>query len=494
MRILKPPPGAEALGAADLARLAAEMLCLEHGARAVGPDLQLLPAPHAPWPVVTLPPVTTGGAPCGVHWRPTVGVVYYALAGRDRVADLVADLSARLDRAGDAHLRGGRAVAATPSTVLRHRGRIAGGHAIAGPRKCYRKAAARADRADLPARLLLWTPPDDHEPPPHYSIRAAFTWVFMPVIAALEISRAGFDSAAAVNAVVSAVFYDGARISRLADGGGALALAVADFGAVDPPPFLAAPAAGRPLAPPGGAFVVDRGGRLTYVGRALSLTVAEARRVWPPDLLLRRALAAEAWAPPSILMTGGARRAGPEDRDFQCLSCAAPLGGAAVVVRGARAARHGQHGNLMFRAAAAPGKLLAGVAEDGRDADAGVLMCPFCWNSLEAPECLTAHMGGARVTYTVLPFSQAEAAAACPGYEQIATLLAGAAAPLPGAPGAFTVTTPADGPGAGARVILAGEKMGRFPAIAHPAIAAAKLAVVAGVAVAEVVGDGDPPG
>lgn len=480
MRVLKPTE-TDADGGAER-RLVAEMLCLEHGARAVGPDLQPLPAPHEPWPVVKLRPITAKGVPYAVHYRPTVGVVFYTLAPGSRVADLVGRLSAQLERAGDAHLRAYRAVAATPATVLRHKGRVAGGHVIVGPRKCYKKPVVK--KADLPARLLQWTPPDDDEPPPHYSIRAAFTWVFMPVTAALAIGEGDFDSMPAVNATLSAVFYDEARICNIPDGGEASPLAIGNFEGIGLPPFLLPPAGAAPasavptrLGPRGGAVLLDGAGRLTYVGRLLNLHLKAGRGVWPPGRNVLQ-LPAEAWAPETILLPGGLANA--KSRDFQCVSCMAPLGGEVVVIRAPRAPATGQHREWFYCPVGSNVPLIGGALADG-----ALLLCAFCWNALESPACLSVHMG-ARVTHTVLPFSQAEAAAACPGYEPLAPLLAGTAAPLAGAPGAFVVKTPDGGPGGGASVILACEKLGRYPAITHPAVAAAKLGVVTGVALAEV--------
>jgi hypothetical protein len=464
MRILRPAgDGAEALLGAE-ARLAAEMLCLEHGARAVGPDLQPLPPPHEPWPTVRLGPVTAGGRPCTVHYRPTVGVVFYTLPPGGSVADLVGRLSARLELAGDGHLRGGRAVAATPATVLRHQGRIAGGHLLVGPRKCYKKPVS--ERGDLPARLLQWMAPGDDEPPPHYSIRAAFTWAFMPATAALAIGEAGFDSMPAVNATLAAVLYDGARLCRLPDGAEARPLTVGHFGGGGLPPFLAAPppgAAPPPLAPLGGALLVEPGGRLVFVGRLLNLHLRAGRAAWPPGQY--PALPAEAWAPETVARPprrgrGEKPPADAASRDFQCTSCSAPLGGRVAVVR-------------------APG----GAAPE----PPGMPLCMFCWHALDSPAYLTGHVG-ARVTQTETPFTQAEAAAACPGYERLAPLLAGTATAIPGAAGAFVVRIPegAAGVPGGVGVVLASEKLGRYPAVTNPAILAMDLAVVPGLALAEV--------
>ena len=476
MRVLKPVGCEDAAGLER--RLIAEMLCLEHGARAVGPDGRPLPAPHEPWPTVTLRPVTAGGVACTVHLSPTVGVVYHMLEP-GRVAELVTRISSELERAGDAHLCGARAVAATPSTVLRHKGRrIAGRHMIVGPRKCYTKAGDPAD--DLPTRLLQWTPADDYRLPPHHSIRAAFTWVFMSVGAALAAGEGGFDSMSTVNATVAAILYDGAGISNVPDGEEVSPLGVGHFDAA-PLPSALRPFAESQQRPPG-VILIDPAGALLYVGHTMNLHLRAGRGVWPPAANVAL-LPAEAWAPETLASRGGGRWS-VWSRDLQCVSCAAPLGGGVVIVRGARTAGPGGHNSCEWRYGghAPPGTVLV---DDG----GGVALCVFCWNALKTPACLTAHLD-ASVAHTVVPYTQAETAAACPEYKALAPLLAGVAAPLAGAPGAFVVTL-ADG----ARAVLASKKLGRHPAITNPVIAAAALGVIAEVMIAEVAlggADDDP--
>jgi hypothetical protein len=490
MRIIKPTKTDASLFVAE-SRLIAEMLCLEHGARAFGPDGKPLPEPHEPWPIVKLHPITATGIPSIIHYRPTVAVVYYTLLPKSSPRALMERLAAALERAGDAHLRGYRAVAATPATVLRQKGRVNGGTVIVGARKCVKKR--NAEKAGYPARLLQLAAPDDG-PPPHYSIGAGFTWVFMPITAALAIGAANFESMPAVNATLSAVYYDESQISTIPDGSDVARLTIGDFGAGDPPLFLGdaealrtqAGRAHHEIVPEGGAVLIDLDGRLTFVGRLLTLHLKPGQGAWPPGRGLEQ-LPTEAWAPKTVLRLS-ARPGGADEtsRDFQCVNCAAPLGGAVAVIRAPRAPRapeyqglYGIHKREWSYIPAAPNSLLL----KGAEADIGVLLCAFCWDALESPACLTDHLG-ARVARTVLPFSQAEAAAACPGYETLAPLLAGRAAQLAGTEGAYVVTTPAGPPADGASVILACEKLGRYPSITDPVIAASKLWVVTGVPLA----------
>jgi hypothetical protein len=465
MRVLKPEK------TDDEVRLVAAMLNIEKGALAVGPNLEPLPPPHEPHPVVKMDPITARGVPYVIHYRSTVGVVYYTLTQGSHIAALIGRLAAQLDRAGDAHLRGYRAVAATPTTVLRHKMRVApaGGSMVVGPQKCHKKAIVD-NKAGLPARLLhQWLPPNDGsdiKPPPHYSVGAAFTWVFMPVTAALAMGEIGFDSMPAVNASLSAIFYDGGQTSNIPDGGEIALLTPNHFDVVGLPDFLRLPPHHMPRH---GVILVHEDGRLTFVGRILNLHLKAGRNVWPPERSILQQLPAEAWAPETILLPGE-KIANSKSRGFQCVSCLAPLGGVVVIIRGGCVPATNLHRDW-FYCAAEPRTPLVG------NAAAGLPLCAFCWNSLESPACLADHMG-ASLTHTTIPFSQAEAAAACPSHKMLAPLLAGTATPITGAKGAFIVKTPENGPGGGVSVILACEKMGRYPAVTYPAIAAAKLSVI----------------
>ena len=222
MKIVKPFDGALAAER----RLISIMLCLEHGAAAFGPDMAPLPRPHAPWPVVTVPPVTARGLPTEVHYRPTVGVVFYTASEGFDIKQFVHRVSAALGAAGNAHLKTHRAAAVTPAITIRHASRAIDGHVVIGPKKCFRKPAASCVGDHYPARILMWTPPADRALPPHYSIRAAFTWVFMPVTAALDVTP--LYGMAEVNALISSAFYDGAMVSRHADGSEVFKMALDD--------------------------------------------------------------------------------------------------------------------------------------------------------------------------------------------------------------------------------------------------------------------------
>ncbi len=483
VRIIKPTEaraGPEGRERAER-RLAAAMLNVEHAALVYGDDLEPRPPPHAPWPVVVVPPLTARGLPVEAHYRAAVGVVFYTEGEGFRVAELARRLGAALGAAGDAHLRAHRAVGATPAAVLRRRGAVAGGTRVVGPRPHFRKVEARDDGgAGLPARILMWPGRGQYKLPPHYSLRAAFTWVFMEVPAAFEVGELG--DMAAVNAMVASVLYDDALLARAEDGAEVFRLGAADF---TPPPAPAGldggggvPGLGGDLLGAGeGGLVVDPGtAALAYVGRPRSLRVAGA---WPPAGWRRVAgaagIRAAPWDPAGLLL----RAPGA----FQCCACAAPIGGLALVIRGARAPVRSEH-RVWAYCALERGEPLLGGAAPAAGPDPGLLLCFVCFAALERPECLTAHLG-ARLEATAVPLTQAEACRACPGYERLADLLEGRAEAVRGAPGAFVVR-PAAGAALPGPVVLAGQKLGAYPAFTVPGLAALGLPVVPGVRLVEV--------
>lgn len=459
-------------------RLAARMLCLEHGAISHGADLAPKPPPHEPYPVVELPPCTKQGLPILAHYRPTVGVVFYTAGEGFVIREFVESLSALLAGAGEEHLKGARAVAASPSAVLRHRGRVRGGHLLVGPRKCSRKPPPPPETGGYPARLLQWTPPSSLRLPPHWSSRAAFTWVFMPVTAALALGAGPYGGMDEVNAAVAAVFYDGGLLSRHADGASAGRLTLADFGFPELPARFGEGAGPAAASGHGTGALLYEGaggrGRLTFVGQHLCLgRLRAAGRPaavcdYDPGSLL--SFGAAGGAAGGVLAESSALGGGAAP---QCWACAAPLGGEALVVRDPRAPPSGAHREWFFSLVPPSAPLLPAGARDK-----GLLLCYYCWGFLESPGCLTEHMG-AHVSRVVIPFSQAEACAATPGYACLAPLLSGQAAPVRGVDGAFTVTL------GGETVVLAGENLGAYPALSVPELAALRLPIIAGLRLVE---------
>jgi len=277
MRVVRPELGDETSAEK---RLAAEMLCMEHGARAFDKELAPLLAPHEPWPLVDL------SGEGFLHYKPAVGVVYYVPGEGFSAAALAGRLEALLGAAGSSHLETRRAVASTLATVSR---------------VCPR----------LPPRALVCA--SGGQEPPYLSTRAVFTWVFAPISAALELAKDGFRTLAEVNAAVASLLYDAGRLCRVPDGGSLRFPLRRELFCVGPE----LPGLDHPMS----ALVADpvRGG-LFFAGRY------EALGAWrgPP----------RGCGPPSEDAPG---------RPPRCLGCEAPVGGVAYALTSLRVPSCGLH-------------------------------------------------------------------------------------------------------------------------------------------------------
>ena len=449
MKVIRPAPG-EGLEEA-LRRLAAEMLNLESGAVAFGPGLEPLPGPGAPYPLVAVPPETARGLGCQVHYQPASGVVYYTLGPGDSAWAWAQLLKGLLGGAGTGHLERPRAVAAAPQGVFRARGRVTerarGRTRLADPGDVSKQALACreirvARREDGGAGRVGR---GGVELPPVSSAHAVFTWHFEPAACLALLGAAGRINfqGRLVNAMVAGVLFDAGGASALGDG--ATTLTPAGVFAPPPPPYPLWGVGGmryrvnggRPplvygpgdglllLVPSGGGGVPSvappLGGpppgpyyRVTYVGHGPGLRACPPGKDWG-------ALPFEAWDPDALL------------QPYSCVACEAPIGGEAVLVRGARHPGH-NHGWL---GASRRGPIVPAGHP------AGVLLCRECWRCA----CdLRAHLEAA-VFRTAVPLSQA-AAGVCAGLcEGAVALLSGRAYPVAGVPGAFVVYLAAECPG-----------------------------------------------
>jgi hypothetical protein len=473
MRIIIP---ADSAGGEDVARqrLVALMLNMEHAATVYGPDLVQLPAPHTPWPLIELKPITRKGLGAFAHYSPTVGVIFYTAGVAFSVGPFVRQVEALLSAHSVTHLKRYRAIAATPSTVMRHKGRISDETQVVGPRKCYRKA--HHDRGALPARLLLWTPGSEIDPPPHFSIRAAFTWVFMPVTAVFTPHYA-LLSAASANAMIASILYDAGRLSSLKEGVDLYRLGLKDF-RIRPLPEVLAGLPGQilPMARVSllgaygpqnifdqGALIVHNGsdggpggGALTYVGSHESLRASPR----PYEHLPFRP-----WDPERYVGS-------------QCCACSAPVAGDVVLLQAPHTpVAAGVHREWYF-CSMPPGSPLLREGHVGK----ALLLCRFCWNMLESPECLTDHMQ-AQVLRTTAPHTQVQACEQCPGFEIMALLLGGRVRATK-VSGLFVVSIPV-APGESVDIALAAENLGPLPMLTVPEVAALDLPVLANLRLAE---------
>ncbi|MFA6166966.1 MAG: hypothetical protein WC700_10135 [Gemmatimonadaceae bacterium] len=538
MRILKPTDDAPA----SERRLAAWMLNMEHAAVAFDDAARPRPAPHEPFPVVEVPPVTKAGLPVLVHHRPRVGVVFYTADAGFRVDEFVSRLAALLQGTTDHLVKAPAAMNATPSTVLRLRGRVSPRTVVTGPHAFHEKpVGAAAARQAYPSRLLIWPPAGQVRAPPHVSYRAAFTWAFLPIEAALRI--AGIEEREA-NAMVASVAYDAAGICRLEDAADVYRVEPRDFGVGTAPEFLTAPMPRKDLpeevlgtvdpgtqwiapltlmganviggilpavfgfggvrgglpprgfafvgadAPPSpiprvmgalgssrlplldaglgaplGALLVDpASGTLTYIGNYENLNLP----LNPGWKLLPTAK----WRESDVAKRGKGR--------LQCCSCDAPVGGDAVLLGSPRAPTSSQLHDVWFRQAHRPGAELLNKKKHGATS---LLLCIYCWNALNAKQCLGGEHIRADVRRVVVPLTQSEVCAGCPGYQRLPHLLAGRVRPVDQVPGAFILR------GKATELMLTGQCLGQFPSLTNPRVAALGLTTISDLRIAQAPGN-----
>jgi hypothetical protein len=497
-------------------QLVAAMLNMELGARAYAATdtgVELLPGDaHAPWPLVTVPPATARGRGYRVHYRPAVGVIYYSgNAGVRSRLQLAGRLSSALEAVGSPHLQEARLVSATPVSMLRVAHKEACATIVTGPRRPFCKPLASVGSDMRPARLIQVTPEDEHGAPPHYSARAVFTWLIMPLSALVSISAlaigAGRINASTANALQAGIVYDTSGLLAFASGDEpALVCAPRDCADAASAPHHCDAASAPVRLPPVGAETVHgivTGSNRSPFGINYALRLVLHARVRAPvdeaHEVPAQALAAPAprliyCGNPSVLtarkslqeangrVLAGLRIAdwdaeatagcGGGARGSACALCRAPIGGAAVTVGGARRPR-----DLMResagRAAGGAGGTTGVVTVDMLPEDAPLasdlpgaptlaLICLDCWRAVETPAATFAALK-ATVCRVTVPWSQAEAARAL-GMHELATILEHPVAPLE--TGAFLVDCTASG---GPRVVLAGATLGPWPALDYPA-------------------------
>jgi len=462
-------------------RVAAAMLNIEHGAIAFDDNLVPLPAPHKPATCIAVPPITTNGLPVEVHYRPSVGVVFYTGADGLKVRDMVARIAAML---GTEHLTRWRVTAATPSSVLRKDRPCSAAQTVIGARKMFKSVRPSHDLP--PARILMWPPPNEStvEFPLHYSIRASFTWVFMPASAAIKLPHEGADprpvmerhwsrirenwSPTTVNVVMASILYDAAQMTNLADNSEIFrGLTMADISV----PFrtdnlnLDTVEAGDRLSTTHRGLLIRTNGSIELVGDIRTLSVVHHPIGHPTDKnscknapTRKDRLALLNSYPlinsrPSNILSGG----------LICCHCNVPVGDETIVLTG----------NYYSRSAVDRSQYKAAEAKLPHENNS-ILFCMRCWHGMSNPACLTAHLGAALVRRWKTGLTQA---ATCQttginDFVQMAQVLSGTAAPIEGVVGAFVVTMKD-----GSSIVIAGSNLGPVPEFTVPRIAALKLRV-----------------
>jgi len=451
-------------------RLISEMLCLEHAARAthvVGSTIEVLPYPHDPYPLINLKTITTQGLPYNVHYRPTVGIVYYTQSKNFNINNLATTVGRELDKFGYKHFQTYRSVAATSTTILRHKGHFNDKTRILGPTQ-YLNITNSVDIKILPARVILWLPIDNYElrPPPYYSSIAAFTWIFMPVRTAIMINERGFNSMHEVNAIISAILYDDGNICKFANNDIARQIKYESFNIVSVPPCINI----NHHILRDGIFIVNTSEKkLIYACNAVNnYTFQQPNSIIDLDNRVHK-LPTEEWKPETLLLQSGKVslqngkiilnnvhiQAENRCEAFQCLICKVPLSGINIVIR-----RKNQV----------------------NDFDKGLLLCKFCWNLTSGVEFTNS----IQISSINIPFTQAEVAACCTGYEHIAKLLTGIVTPVDNCTGAFLIEIPSKN-GPIMSVIITSENLGKYAILTYPKLIHMKIGVISELRIAEIV-------
>ena len=333
---------------------------------------------------------------------------------------------------------------------------------------------SKAPAPRRPARLLLVAPMDERTAPPLYSVRAVFTWVFLPLSTVFTISKHPTASASNMNALVAGIVFDWARLLTCPDESEPATLTVDLIqGAPEiarwvntegrPPAFagfskhyalLVARPAERAAAPGG-----PQGGPLPYVIEY----VGDHRTLTRPSTAARRAARRALAALPHVEWPEGVAGCTKGERRSACVCCSAPVGGGAVILTSPCCPPLTFH--MRSRAeglrALTPGGALA---HPDPAAPSSVLVCEHCWTIIDQPTDTFAalRVEPARVR---VPWTQADAAAAL-GLTDLASLLC--SRPTKVAPGAFLVSLRDSSGAAAVNVILAGASLGPLPAVDYP--------------------------
>lgn len=512
MRILRPTDGHEA----SVRRLHRLMLNYERGALAFDAAGAPLPPPHAPFPLIVVPPLTERGFACHVHMKPAVGFVFYTprpgLSPRKLAEELGKAFEAEAGAGGDAHLLGQTTIAASPFAVIRQRSRAVPGTALIGPRAPFQQAVpADAGGVTIPARLLQWTPgcadcwvrgrignwqSDDTwensalDVIPHFSARARFTWYIMPVAVALSRSET-VSLPIHLNALVASIVYDAALCSILEEGVDHYRLDVGDFSCRPLPaelePLMCAAPTANHVRP---RFDKDPCRMLrsiivwpSSVGQAGERQPADGQRCWfsvigfgeivPAKMSLRSIahLPLEIWNPASIVM--------PADGIPTCAMCCGPASGQAVVLRGARVPRGPAGGGSRQDAkaeplhrewcmlSAPPGSLLTPPRM-------GVLLCLVCWSCIRTDDCAEKHLDASLSRVQLPPLGVS--LVAHPTLSGFGRLLDFPARLVPGAPGVVVIDAIKDG--APAPIALVSGIYGNCPHLENSTIAGLDMPIL----------------
>lgn len=487
-------------------RIAMHMLNIEMAAKAFScdeGDLKLLPEPHAEWPLLEIPPITTSGVPYHIHYKAACGIIYAAgstdeiKAFADRLANMLEPMIAHFDKA--------RAVISTPTSYVRIEGYKTGRTMVTGPRTPYEKPMPTVlGMHTMPARLIIYTPSNYQESPPIYSCRAIFTWIIAPLSLLLSQSIKS-ASGMTTNSLLASILYDKEDRFKFAEDQEIQRVKSSDMrtvtSAIDPEwmpserlmlemnrenRIIPLPEALKPLGDFYGLIVTklpakkdagkiaeDQTHQILLVGNYHTLrpsaSMANTARYLATIPKLEFAAARIGVHAPIAGCEAGKSAS-------RCAICRVPLGGQAYLIsnplssgefRGDINAHDSFVGGASFR------EKLTGIIDlekgdplmsSDPGAPKSALACRFCMHAVSSPVAAFAEMK-ASVFNVIIPWSQSTAAEAC-GLPTIARLLNGHVSAT-NVKGAYLVKIAADVGAADAanpfRIVLAGRSLGSWP-------------------------------
>lgn len=261
--------------------LVATMLNMEHGALAYDAKGEPLPAPHAPYPTVTIPAASRHGRAMRYHLRPTVGYVFYTANLAFRLDAFIQRVADALSARGHEHIAALRVADITPHASIKTRRHGEGGAdgALLTEKACIPATVVTKSLAEyvqrdgeappLPARILASLPWLDGKLHSHISRCAGFTWIFASAAAIIESSttvlegaptatggRAPSSSVPATvyatqfNARTASILYDVASLATCADGADIDRVTMAHFTPIEPARPRLSLRASKKTAPP----------------------------------------------------------------------------------------------------------------------------------------------------------------------------------------------------------------------------------------------------
>lgn len=295
------------------------------------------------WPVVVIPPKTKAGSQTTIHYKSTVGVVYFTSSAFGKsshftVPEIVHNVFKEISQHTD-HLMGYRAVSASTTAITRHTNRINRETIICGPSSKAIKLTM--DPLEMPARILKWS--FETEAPVHFSKGCAFTWYFIPIETCIDMPPVSSEN---VNALISSVLIDNHKLTKFKHGDIVMKLNYSDFKIADNLQIKRMPIEGVLLAD-------SRKKRLTYVGNPNYLQLPKA---------------------PDTLQTMIIR----DMTETHCLSCNVPFADTAIYMDICKVNANTSMGHTHRSITNFIGK-----------SSIKIFLCEFCWNSINK-SCLNA--------------------------------------------------------------------------------------------------------